>query len=738
MTSGSVGSEKFFSPSKLEDRGPGFDAELASTWIDTCRNNHDSCQGGQGDSRMPTRILDLSGPVESDFVLRATEDEDGEYACLSYKWGNTNRLEASFPSLARSMFNSAMSPQDRRLPPTFRDAIKVARSIGISYLWIDALCIWQDDDDDKRLELEKMNGYYANCTVVIQASGTESVSEGFLNLAYRSRNHGVFENYLEPFPFKSSDGHEDTIYVCSGQKFDWYRKNEQPAAKRGWILQEETLCRRILIFPAGGGVIFRCDSRDMDMDDGNVFYDPDDRGAPRYWTKDRLLERKEDLIPPLRSVSGQCDTLLESVHSLSEVPGLNPSLLLAGGNACISFSDSKGDDNSDTEGDDSSHSEGDDASDVDRFSDGIRFIPVKAVSAEGAAYARTLAVLRRAGFPDTLVHTRTPPGVALPKEIHDIWKRLVIDYCARDLTKQSDKLIAIDALAREFQKRYGHALGSYHAGLWSNFMAAGLIWCSTRPAPLDAGFGMASWSWAAVRTASYPDPGVHTETFAPGVRFEDEDVQLSCFVSTEESGDAVEQIRLVATLLDVWWGLDRTSQHKVRTQVSQRIKAYWKKITKWLGKRTRLHKPSNRSRRYLTLDLRAKSPAGKEGKSSKRYSPSLHTGKNLPVRTTQAGMSQQEGVSYALFQEDGALLTREVYPDRSVDLPIWGRQSVAMMLGRRYVGGVGYGQNQHGEVLLLRKRENGTYVRIAFAELLFKDFEEVWEPRFKVETIVLA
>jgi hypothetical protein len=37
--------------------------------------------------------------------------------------------------------------------------------------------------------------------------------------------------------------------------------------------------------------------------------------------------------------------------------------------------------------------------------------------------------------------------------------------CARDLTKPSDKLIAIDALAREFPERYGRALGSHHAGL---------------------------------------------------------------------------------------------------------------------------------------------------------------------------------------------------------------------------------------------------------------------------------
>lgn len=539
---------------------------------------------------------------------------------VSYKWGNINRLEVNFPSLARSMFNSAMSPQDKRLPLTFRDAIKVARGIGISYLWIDALCIWQDDDDDKRLELEKMNKYYANCTLVIQASGTESVSDSFLDLAHQSRNHGVFENYLEPFPFRSSDGQEDTIYVCLGENFDWYRKSDQPAAKRGWIFQEEILCRRILVFPAGGGMIFRCDSRDMEMDDGNVFYDPDIRDPPRYWIKDRLLEQKEDLSPALVPLSGRFNGLMEQVRSLSEMPGLKPSLWMTDGGLEIRFGGNddsdgsskgnvndasdepsegnnnddfdgqsegnvnddsdgllKGNDNDDSdwpsEGNNNDDSvvllEGDINNDSDGSSEGICFIPVRGRSTKAAAYAKTVAILRLPGFPDTLVHTQTPPGVALPNEVHDIWKHLVTDYCTRDLTKPSDKLIAIDALAREFQERYGRALGSYHAGLWFHFVPAGLLWCSTRPAPSDAGFCLPSWSWASVPAASYPDPGRHTGDLIDGAEFKDADIQLSSFVSAEEGGDGVKQIRLIAKLLEVWWDPDTIPQKKPRKRVSQ-------------------------------------------------------------------------------------------------------------------------------------------------------------------------
>lgn len=563
----------------------------------------------------------------------------------------------------------------------------MARSLGISYLWIDALCIWQDDDNDKKLELEKMNRYYANCALVIQPSGTESVSEGFLDLAYRSRNRGVFESYSEPFPFKSANGEEGIIYVCPGEQVDWYRKSDEPAAKRSWILQEETLCRRVLVFPAGGGMIFRCDSCHEETNDGNVLYDPDARDPPRNWTKDKLLERPEDLEPVLFPLSGRVHALWENVRCLSEVPGMKPSLILEGSNACIRFGDNGNADGSETN------------DDADGSSEGLSLFPVHGANDESVAHTKSLAFLRRHGSPGgMLVHTRTPPGFALPTEIHDTWKQLVTDYCARDLTKASDKLIAIDALAREFQERYSRALGSYHAGLWSQFAPAGLIWRSTRPEPPDAELRVPSWSWAAVRAASYPDTFRHTKDIVDGADFKDVDIEIASPVSAEERGEEVKQIRLVAKLLDVWWGLDKTSDlhqwHRLRPR--QRL---WHQLRLW-----------------LQLGCRW----------------------GLDPTPEEELEEHSEGDRYALFQKNGKAITKEVYPDHSVDLPLSGRQRVVMMLGRRYVSGVGHDKDHHGEVLLLRKQENGTYVRIAFATLLFEDFEKKWEPRFKVETIILA
>lgn len=53
------------------------------------------------------------------------------------------------------------------MPLLFRDVIKVACSPGISYIWIDRLCIIQGDDKDFRSQARKMGEAYGNATLTI-------------------------------------------------------------------------------------------------------------------------------------------------------------------------------------------------------------------------------------------------------------------------------------------------------------------------------------------------------------------------------------------------------------------------------------------------------------------------------------------------------------------------------------------------------------------------------------------
>lgn len=64
------------------------------------------------------------------------------------------------------------------MPKTFQDAIAISRKLRIEYLWIDALCIIQDDEDDWRREIALMEYVYGGSYLNIAASSATSVHGG--------------------------------------------------------------------------------------------------------------------------------------------------------------------------------------------------------------------------------------------------------------------------------------------------------------------------------------------------------------------------------------------------------------------------------------------------------------------------------------------------------------------------------------------------------------------------------
>jgi hypothetical protein len=69
------------------------------------------------------------------------------------------------------------------LPAMFKDAVRVTRMLGLRYLWIDSLCIIQDQDSrhDWENESRKMHEYYRNGYATIGALDSKDSSAGFLN-----------------------------------------------------------------------------------------------------------------------------------------------------------------------------------------------------------------------------------------------------------------------------------------------------------------------------------------------------------------------------------------------------------------------------------------------------------------------------------------------------------------------------------------------------------------------------
>ncbi|KAK4444157.1 hypothetical protein QBC34DRAFT_442790 [Podospora aff. communis PSN243] len=116
----------------------------ARRWLEECVQGHTKCRVFNT-PYMPTRMLEISGNTHIRLVANPAV---APYATLSYCWGGD---QPSKTTMERLSAYRAQIPLDA-LPKTIREALILTQSIGLSYLWVDGLCIIQDSDQDKSQE----------------------------------------------------------------------------------------------------------------------------------------------------------------------------------------------------------------------------------------------------------------------------------------------------------------------------------------------------------------------------------------------------------------------------------------------------------------------------------------------------------------------------------------------------------------------------------------------------------
>jgi hypothetical protein len=98
------------------------------------------------------------------------------YSTLSHYWGSE-----AFLKLTTDNFNDFLKGiSTKDLPKTIRDAIYIARKLCVEYIWIDSLCIVQDDDDnadDWRREAGLLSSMYSGTYVNITAASAKNAHE---------------------------------------------------------------------------------------------------------------------------------------------------------------------------------------------------------------------------------------------------------------------------------------------------------------------------------------------------------------------------------------------------------------------------------------------------------------------------------------------------------------------------------------------------------------------------------
>ena len=169
------------------------------------------------------------------------------YICLSHCWGAFQPLKTTKETLPKFKDNI---PWDE-LPKTFQDAVNVTRWLGLRYLWIDSLCIIQDDQNDWQEQSAEMANIYGDALLVIAASVSRSSQSGFLAEVDPEIRKSF--NITET----TTDDAQVNVHVrralCHGDHWTF------PLDQRAWTLQEDLLAARVLYF-YHDEIIYHCDS----------------------------------------------------------------------------------------------------------------------------------------------------------------------------------------------------------------------------------------------------------------------------------------------------------------------------------------------------------------------------------------------------------------------------------------------------------------------------------------------
>jgi hypothetical protein len=210
--------------------------DIAARWVHDCCENHQDCSNS--DAPLPTRLLDVGAGLDQTVKLvEPSPGQKGRYATLSYCWGSP---QTSVTTTRDSHQANISGIPVATLPKTIQDAITMTRHLGLRFLWVDALCIFQDDEDDWSRESARMLEVYSNAHVAIAANRARGSADGlFHNRPPRS------EAAIEV----PGLGEVRARLVDIGDELRWghvFDFPDEPLMDRGWALQERILSRRIL------------------------------------------------------------------------------------------------------------------------------------------------------------------------------------------------------------------------------------------------------------------------------------------------------------------------------------------------------------------------------------------------------------------------------------------------------------------------------------------------------------
>ncbi|PYI01882.1 heterokaryon incompatibility protein [Aspergillus sclerotiicarbonarius CBS 121057] len=241
----------------VEDSSSPAAFKRAQQWLSYCEEHDEACHP-PNPGFVPRRLVDVGSwdGSREPFLFEPTTPV--RYACLSYCWGKdldqvltttTNNIHSHYQAIALSA-----------LPLALQDAIMVCRNLKIPNLWVDSICIVQDDMQAWLQDASTMHDVYLNSYLTIAVMEPNSCKSKFLG-----KQRFGDPSWQQLFrPCLPNTGKETT-------PMDWWiRPGKYPIShehrfsldQRGWCLQESVLPNRRLCY-TGNEMIWGCVCRQV-------------------------------------------------------------------------------------------------------------------------------------------------------------------------------------------------------------------------------------------------------------------------------------------------------------------------------------------------------------------------------------------------------------------------------------------------------------------------------------------
>ena len=168
------------------------DVRRIKSWLGDCKAYH-------GSACRPTawKDLDLHGIRMIDVKRRCIVMAPAgcQYFALSYCWGDGTKVEhlkLTTANLEQLHSPGELSKDNVRVPSTIRDAIYFTECLKFNYLWVDALCIIQDDATEMDVQLNLMDRLYKSATLTLVAATGADAWSGLAGAFSGSRSNLQF------------------------------------------------------------------------------------------------------------------------------------------------------------------------------------------------------------------------------------------------------------------------------------------------------------------------------------------------------------------------------------------------------------------------------------------------------------------------------------------------------------------------------------------------------------------